>query len=79
MAQLELANLAPATGAAAKVIGVGTTVEADGGAAMAKSFSFSLLQADASGNPVVAVFSGLATGRPGCRPSIRQRRNPVWS
>ncbi len=65
MAQLELANLAPATGAAAKVIGVGTTVEADGGAAMAKSFSFSLLQADASGNPVVAVFSGLATGEAG--------------
>ncbi len=65
MAQLELANLASATGAAVKVIGVGTTVEADGGAAMAKSFSFSLLQADASGNPAVAVFSGLATGEAG--------------
>lgn len=65
MAQLELANVAPATGAAAKVIGMGTTVETDGGAAMAKSFSFSLLQADASGNPVLAVFSGLATGEAG--------------
>jgi hypothetical protein len=81
MAQLELANLAPAAGAAAKVIGVGTTVEADGGAAVAKSFSFSrLLQADASGESRCGGFRWTrdrALGRVvGHR--IRQRRNPVW-
>lgn len=62
MAQLELAHLPSATGATNKAIGMGTTVETDGGA-VAKPVSFSwLLRADAPENPVAAVSAGLATG-----------------